>query len=482
MFFKANHFLSKYDLDKMLKTNPHFKALRAACAQQTLHGVVESFNSYKKLIKMYKRGELSNKPKLPKYRKKGGLAVVSYSRRWVKFTDGQLQFSLGKQVKAWFGIDNFTLPMPTNLSFDDIKEFRFTPRNNNFYLEFVYEQPKVKQVEKTEHILGIDPGLNNWLTCVSTTGKSFIIDGKKVKSQNQWYNKQVAKLKTGALQGYWDEQLAAVTEKRNRQMRDNVDKAARFIINWCLKNKVSTIVFGWNQRNKDGINIGKKNNQSFVQVPTAKLKSRIAQLCEQHGIEFVETEESYTSRSSFLDNDTLPTFGEKPVGEATPKELGWISSGKRVKRGLYRDSKGQLINADCNGAANIIRKINVSTQQLAKVVRGVLSLPHRYFLDNLSRSYRKQHCEADFNPCNNSAHESMFFKAWRTQYSPSLKLSLRMARLLYPILAPQQIPQIFTNLRRGRELGKQAKILLNYRFEENWERPLTEIKAELGLV
>nr|WP_232228501.1 2-amino-4-hydroxy-6-hydroxymethyldihydropteridine diphosphokinase [Lyngbya sp. PCC 8106] len=82
---------------------------------------------------------------------------------------------------------------------------------------------------------------------------------------------------------------------------------------------------------------------------------------------------------------------------------------------MYRDSKGQLINADCNGAANIIRKINVSTQQLAKVVRGVLSLPHRYFLDNLSRSYRKQHCEADFNPCNNSAHESMFFKAWRTQ-------------------------------------------------------------------
>ncbi len=394
MFFKANHFLSKYDLDKRLKNNPHFKALRSACAQQTLHGVVESFNSYKKLIRMYKRGELTNKPKLPKYRKKGGLAVVSYPKRWVKLTDGHLQFSLGKQVKAWFGIDSFTLPMPTNLSFNAIKEFRFIPRNNSFYLEFVYEQSEVKQVEQSEHILGIDPGLNNWLTCVSTTGKSFIIDGKKVKSQNQWYNKQVAQLKTGKEQGYWDEHLASITEKRNRQMRDNVNKAARFIINWCLKNKVSTIVFGWNQRHKDSINMGKKNNQSFVQIPTAKLKST-AQLCEQHGIEFIETEESYTSKASFLDSDILPTFGEKPIG--------WTSSGKRVQRGLFRGSRGQLINADCNGAANIIRKSKVSTQHLAKVVRGVLSLPHRYFLGSLSRSYRKQYCEADFNLSSNSA-------------------------------------------------------------------------------
>ncbi len=132
-----------------------------------------------------------------------------------------------------------------------------------------------------------------------------------------------------------------------------------------------------------------------MQIPTAKLKSRIAQLCEQHGIDFIETEESYTSKASFLDGDSLPTFGEKP--------RGWTSSGKRVQRGLFRDSRGQLINADCNGGANIIRKFNVSTQLLAKVVRGVLSLPHRYFLDGLSRSYRQQYCEADLNPCNNSA-------------------------------------------------------------------------------
>ncbi|EAW38710.1 Transposase, IS605 OrfB [Lyngbya sp. PCC 8106] len=160
------------------------------------------------------------------------------------------------------------------------------------------------------------------------------------------------------------------------------------------------MVFGWNKRSKDSINIGKKNNQYFVHVPTATLKSRTAQLGEQQGIEFIDTEEYYTSKASFLDADTLPTFGEKPSG--------WKASGKRIKRGLYRDSKGQLINADCNGSANIIRKIKVTTQQLAKIARASLSVPHRYFLDNLSKSCRK-HCEADFNPCNNSAHESMFF-------------------------------------------------------------------------
>ncbi|WP_367267656.1 transposase [Okeania sp. SIO2C9] len=167
-------------------------------------------------------------------------------------------------------------------------------------MEFAYEQP---QPEKTQamagNVLGIDPGLNNWLICVSNVGKAFIIDGKKVKSQNPWYNKQVAKIKAGKPSDYWDDKLAAITEKRNRQMRDNVNKAAIFVMNWCIEHQIGTIVFGWNQRQKDNINIGKKNNQQFVQIPTAKLKARIAELSEQYGIKFVETEESYTSKASF---------------------------------------------------------------------------------------------------------------------------------------------------------------------------------------
>ncbi|WP_353838850.1 hypothetical protein [Moorena sp. SIO4E2] len=153
-------------------------------------------------------------------------------------------------------------------------------------------------------------------------------------------------------------------------------------MNWCLRNQVSTIAFGWNKRNKDSINIGKKNNQNFVQIPTAKLKSRIEQLCAEHGIKFVETEESYTSKASFLDRDILPTLGAKPQG--------WKETGRRVRRGLYKSGKGELINADCNGACNILRK--VATQlgiNLVEVGRAALNLPQRYNFDSLSRSYRE---------------------------------------------------------------------------------------------
>ncbi|MDJ0519603.1 MAG: transposase [Trichodesmium sp. MO_231.B1] len=210
--------------------------------------------------------------------------------------------------------------------------------------------------------------------------------GKRSNLVWQWYNKQVAKIKTEKPQGYWDEELAKITEKRNRQMRDNINKATRFIINWCLANNIANIVFGWNPFNKDGINIGHKNNQEFVQIPTAKLKERVSQLSQQYGINFIETEESYTSQASFLDDDFLPKYGEKPER--------WKASGKRVKRGLYCSSNGSLINADCNGSANIIRKVSAQLNfDLTKACRAVLTLPKRYFWDSLSKQYRKD-CEA----------------------------------------------------------------------------------------
>ncbi|MHC5830458.1 MAG: IS200/IS605 family accessory protein TnpB-related protein, partial [Nostoc sp.] len=112
--------------------------------------------------------------------------------------------------------------------------------------------------------------------------------------------------------GFWSKQLAAITEKRNRQMRDAVNKAARLVINHCLENSIGQIIFGWNQGQKDRANMGRKANQKFVQIPTAKLKERISQLCQQHGIDFVETEEANTSAASFIDGDSLPKHGEKP--------------------------------------------------------------------------------------------------------------------------------------------------------------------------
>ncbi len=173
----------------------------------------------------------------------------------------------------------------------------------------------------------------------------------------------------------------ALDSERNQQMRDAVNKAARIVINHCIENKIGTIVFGWNKEQKDSIDLGSKTNQKFVQIPTAKLKDRIAQLCKQYGIDFMETEESYTSQSSFLDDDVIPKFGEKPEG--------WTASGKRINRGVYKTADGFKINADANGAANILRKVAVMLGvDLSGIGRGCLSQPKKVRLWTLQKSPR----------------------------------------------------------------------------------------------
>ena len=396
LYFKARKIIGKYDLEKEYKTNNHYRVLHSQAAQQTLRSVAESFTSYKKLVKAYRQGEIADRPRIPNYRKKGGLATVSYPKQALKLKGNRIRVPLGKTCKRWFGLDSFYIPMPANLDFANIKELRILPRNKCFYFEFVH----IKQVEKvklnSESVLGIDPGLNNWLTCVSNVETSFIVDGKHIKSMNRWYNKQVSTIKENKPQGFWSNRLTAITEKRNRQMRDGINKAAKIVISHCLENNIGIVVFGWNKRNKDSINIGKKNNSEFVPIPTARLKDRIAQMCEQYDIQFIETEESYTSKASFLDGDYLPKYGEKPSD--------WKPSGRRTKRGLYRVGYGQwYINADCNGAANIIRKVSRTLGlDLSRLSRGALTRPQRYRLWSVNGNVER----CGFNPSRNIRLES----------------------------------------------------------------------------
>ena len=373
LYFKDRKIIGKYDLEKEYKSNYHYKVLYSQAAQQILRTVAESFKSYKGLVKAYKQGEIDTRPKIPKYRKKGGLATVSYPKQALKLKGNKIRVPLGKTCRRWFGLDSFKIFMPSNLDFADIKELRILPRNKCFYFEFVYDKkvdiPKLNQ----NNALMIDHGLNNWLTCVSNVDTSFIVDGKHIKSMNRWYNKQVSILKKNKPQGFWNKKLALITEKRNRQMRDGINKAARLVINHCLQNNIGTVIFGWNKRQKDSINIGKKNNSEFVPIPTARLKDRIEELCLQYGMRYVETEESYSSKSSFLDGDYLPTLGEKPQD--------WKPSGRRVKRGLYRTAQNWYVNCDAQSAANIGRKVSrMLGIDLSRLARGALTRPQRISL------------------------------------------------------------------------------------------------------
>lgn len=316
LYFKTGKIPSKVDLHKQLGTiqrNSHYQALYSDTAQQILTSVAESFKSYIGLLKGIKKGSVTQQARLPSYCK-SVMSLATFTGRSLKLKDGLIRLPLGTKVKAWFGIDAFYVPMPSNLDFKAIRELRILPRNRQFYAEFVYETSITQSDVNQNRVLGIDHGIDNWLTCVTNVGTSFIVDGLHLKSLNQWYNKSVARIKENKSQGFWSNRLAAITEKRNRQMRNAVNKAARIVINHCLENRIGTIVFGWNEGQKDSANMGKKNNQKFVQIPTGKLKNRIAQLCQQYGLVFVETEESYTSKSSFLDSDILPKFREKPEG------------------------------------------------------------------------------------------------------------------------------------------------------------------------
>ncbi len=353
IFFKRGRIISKFDPIYEVGNNVHAIALPSVLAQQTLLSVSEAFKSFKGLRELFFKGELAQKPKPPNYRKSGGLFKVSYPNTGAgkpSLVDSLIRFPLGNQINRWFRIKEFFLPLPANIDFQKIKEITILPKNGEFYLECSYEVEPVAIKLDVNQALSIDLGTSaNLMGCVDTLGNSFLVDSRLAKSMNQLFNKRVAKHKKDKPQAYWDSFLDKITRKRNHQMRDMVNKASRIAVNHCLTHGIGTIVVGWNEGIKNGADMGRKSNQQFVQMPLAKLKERIKQLCSVYGIRYVETEEANTSCASYLDGDSLPEHGLKPDG--------WKASGKRTKRGLYRTKNGNLVNADLNGAANILSKV-----------------------------------------------------------------------------------------------------------------------------
>lgn len=400
MYFKAQKIIGKYDLESEYKGNKHYKALHSQAAQQVLRSVAESFESFKKLKSAFLSKKIADKPRAPKYRKSGGFAVVSYPKQALRLFNNKIRIPLGRQVKCWFGLDYFFVLKPSNLKFADIKELRILPRNRCFYAEFVYKISVIEVDVDKGNVLGVDTGINNWMTCVSNVDTSFIVDGRHVKSLNRWYNKLVSTLKENKPQGFWSNRLAAITEKRNRQMRDAINKAARLVISHCLEHRIATVVFGWNSGQRQKVELG-KTTQSFVQIPTARLKERISQLCQHYGIHFVETEEANTSAASFLDGDIPYKYGERPED--------WKSSGRRVKRGLFRTAQNLYINADANGAANIIFKVATTLGlDLSRVGRGVLTRPQRIKLWSAKSIKRSGRCGTrSLEPEGDSSHRDL---------------------------------------------------------------------------
>ena len=371
-YFNEGEYLNYEKNYALLKSSENYKMLNSNMAQQILKEVDGSFKSFFGLLKLAKKGKYAIKDcRLPNYLPKDGYTTLVIG--FVRLNGNKLILPFSNTYKKTHKSVEITIP-PILLD-KKVKEIRIIPKDNArfFEIQYIYEVECVQRNLNTNNALALDLGINNLVTAVSSNGSSFIIDGRRLKSINQWYNKRNA-----YLQSIKDKQMIgrrrtnrqkANTRDRNNKVNDYMNKVARTIVNFCINNDMSTLVVGYNETFQRGSDMGKSNNQTFVNIPYGQLRSKLEYLCQLNGIVFVKQEESYTSKASFWDRDEIPVYNND-----NPKE--YTFSGKRIKRGMYQCANGKCINADVNGALNILRKSNVVSLE-GLYTRGEVDTPVR---------------------------------------------------------------------------------------------------------
>lgn len=355
-YFEQKEYLTYENNYHLCKTNENYKLLNSNMAQQILKEVDVSFKSFFGLITLAKEGKYNFRDiKLPKYLHKEGFYTLVIG--FVRIKDNRLILPFSNLYNKTHS--KITITTPPNLKDKKVNEIKIVPKSNArfFEIQYTYEVSKSdfqKELNKN-NALAIDVGLTNLVTAVTNTGKSFIIDGRRLKSINQWCNKENARLQSikdlQNIKGTTKRQ-AHLWKKRNTQVSDYVNKTCRVIINYCLENNIGALIIGYAETLQRNINLGKITNQNFVNIPIGNIKEKLEYMCMLYGITFKKQEESYTSKASFFDHDEIPIYN-------ADKPQKYSFSGKRVKRGLYKTKDGDLINADINGALNILRKSNV---------------------------------------------------------------------------------------------------------------------------
>ena len=358
-----NHFdlngkwLRYNELEKELRTNSNidYNALPNNSSQQILMLLDTNLKSYFKGLKAFKKSKtsFSGCPKFPNYKHK------TKGRNIVIFTANQFRF---KDNYIYFPKKSNLLPIKTKLDLDTkIQQVRIVPRNSYYVVEVVYNYNEIIKENLNNDYLSIDIGVNNLAACVTTKGdRPFIINGKPLKSINQYYNKKRAEYQSKL--GYYinkkgekqqfskSKKIDKLTNKRNNKINDYLHKSSKMIINYCKKNQIDNLVLGKNDGWKSEVNMDKKNNQNFVLIPFNRFESYLSYKSIKEGIKFLCREESYTSKASSLNLDYIPDYGVK-------YETKHKFSGYRLIRGLYKiRGRKVFINADINGSINILRK------------------------------------------------------------------------------------------------------------------------------
>ena len=330
-FFTTGKYLNYNAVNKTFTVlnQPDYRALPAKVSKHTQMLVDKNMKSFFQLKKK------DSKAKVPKYLDKAkGRQVVHYEK-------GALSFA---KKEGYINLSKTNIYIKTRQVKEDVEFVRVVPKGNHIAIEVGYSK-EIKQIKPNIRYASIDLGVNNLMVVASNVMNPLIVNGKPVKSVNQYYNKKLAKLQSDLElrhNKYQSEKTKKLTFKRENKLNDYLHKATAYVVNQLVSNDISLLVIGYNKGWKQDITLGKKTNQKFTQIPFLKLVKMLKYKCELQGIQVVIQEESYTSKCSFLDNEPITKHKEY--------------LGKRVKRGLFRSSKGIQINADLNGSLNILKK------------------------------------------------------------------------------------------------------------------------------
>lgn len=336
-YFNTKKYLNVYENINNFTRNKQqdYVKLPAKVSQQIMLIADKNFKSFFKLLKNKQNGSYKEKVNIPKYINKNGRFILLYDKQCIS----------SKELKKGFvKLTKLNLKIKTNKK--DICQVRIIPKNNYFVFEIVYNIKEKDLIKDNNRYCSIDLGINNLATITSNIIKPLIINGKPLKSINQYYNKKSALLKSKLKinhNRYESNRTRSLNKLRNNKIKDYLHKASRYIVNYLAFNNISALIIGKNDGWKQKTNIGVVNNQNFVNIPFNMLINMLTYKCKLEGIKVIMTSEAYTSKCSFIDNE--------PINKHETYK------GKRVKRGLFRTSNNKLINADVNGSLNIMRKV-----------------------------------------------------------------------------------------------------------------------------
>lgn len=356
--FNSGRWIRYNELYHLLKNSDNYKSLPAQTSQQILKLLDKSWKSFFRAMKEWKKHpeKFLERPRLPRYKDKNGEHILVFTNQQAKIRDGKL--ILPKMVD---------LEVKTRV--DRLREVRILPKGVGYLIEIVYEKIINPKRRDKKHVAGIDLGVRNLITMVNNIGeKPIVVKGGVVKSINQYFNKEMAKLQSiyAKQKIRTGKKAKRLSVKRERKINDVFHKISRAVVNWCIVHDIGIIVIGYNQNWKQRVKISRVNNQNFVQIPFYKLINQITYKAEEEGIRVILQDESHTSKCSFLD--------EEPV------EHREHYVGKRKSRGLFRSARGIIINADVNGACNTVRKAipNAFQKWSADGIEGVGLHPVRW--------------------------------------------------------------------------------------------------------